>query len=93
MAGRTAKEKKQIIILGVLFTVILGTVIYMNREKFVPKTGEGGLDLAPVTRERLGTDAMDELFEREDFDLKSFGETLRPDAEGGNPDLFKVPEY
>lgn len=77
--------------LGVLLAFIAGTLLFMNREAFLPKpsTSADGGD-APL-RAAVTNQATQRLLERDDFtSLRRYHEEIRPST-SGNAELFTAP--
>lgn len=82
------KEQRQIAALGGLVLVIIGTVLYMNRAKFMP--APSGPSYAAVRRQPVpASDAIKALTDRPDFkELTTFGDVPVRPGKAGSPDLF-----
>lgn len=91
MAFQSKKEKQQILILVAVLTIIIGVVLYIYRDAWLPKKVINiGAGMPPPTRIVLPEITTKEIFERPDFiSLKEYGTVPVRPLQRGSTEIFK----
>jgi hypothetical protein len=85
------KEQQQVYMLVGVLAVILVVIVYLYRDKLLPRPAGEAVLLAPPPRMAVPrADGAAALYDRKDFKaLKRFGDVpVRPLGTGGSPDPF-----